>query len=286
MTSTPDLGAPVGQWNALIRRARIGRERKAAALVVSSYARADGTRIHCGVSRLAVDLEVSYSTARRYLAWLREAGLIELVRAGSRRRALSDEYRLIFGPDVLEHLDVLDPSTHKALSEGIRDAVRDGARERGKRFREKKQRSTEMHTGAVDNSDQRSAMVSVEESGSDGDQRSPRRALKTAINAQIAPDQRSPMGEPPSPLRISPSKPISPNTDDGDLRTDLAVVGAPQHPETSAAVVVEIFPGASREPPYRPPPRRRWSTRGQDAIAEAQARCEAARQAHRRKEAT
>lgn len=121
MTSTAhELGASVGAWNAVIRRARVGREHKAAAFTMSSYARADGTRIHCGVARLAVDLGVSYSTAKRALGWMRKTGLIELVRVGNRRRNLSDEYRLILGPDVTEQIEVLDPAEHKRLTDGLR----------------------------------------------------------------------------------------------------------------------------------------------------------------------
>jgi hypothetical protein len=258
-----ELGVTVGAWNALVRRARIGRERKAACLVVSSYANADGTHIHCGVARIAVDLEVSYSTARRYMAWLRKVGLIELIRAGSRRRGLSDEYRLILGPDVMEHVEVFTPDHHEALIEGIREAERDGTRERGKRFREKKQRSS----GA-----------GVEEPPPDEDQRSPSRALENAINAQMTPDQRSPMGEPPPSLNTSPNRSTSPKpTDDGDLRMNLALVGDPEPEEP--AVVVEIRPGASLERPHwMPPPR---GPTAENAVAEARLAIANARRARR-----
>lgn len=276
-----DLGISVGQWNALVRRARIGRERKAAALVLSSYARADGTRIHCGVARLAVDLEVSYSTARRYLAWLREAGLIELVRAGSRRRALSDEYRLILGPDVLETIEVLAPDEHAARAEGIREVNREASRVRTRRSKECASALTlDERRKPVDNSPAAEPP--------DGDLRSSRVSVENRDLRSNGTPSALTLDEPPSPLRISPSRSISPKTGDGDLRTDLAVVAHPdieEHRRSSDAVVVEIFPGASQEAPYRPRPR--WTTRGQATIAEAMARVAAERAAHRAaKEAT
>lgn len=258
-----ELGATVGAWNAVIRRARIGRERKAAALVLSSYARADGTHIHCGVARLAVDLEVSYSTARRELAWLRKVGLIELVRAGNRRRNLSDEYRLILGPNVLEHLDVLDPAEHKNLTDGVREANRTGVR------------------GRATKADQRSSEVSAETVQAPNDHGSSRVSAETAISAQIGVDQRSPMDELPSLRYISP-KDLSPRqtTDDGALRAQPTLGAAPESEPSESSRIVEIFPGASQEAPYRPPPTsRRWS-RGVDLVAEATARRAAAVAAH------
>lgn len=63
-----------------------------------------------------------------------------------------------------------------------------------------------------------------------------------------------------------------------DLSTDPH---PPRVPEASAdpPIVVEIFPGASQEAPYRQPPR--WSTRGQEAVAQAQAAVAARKAAHR-----
>jgi DNA-binding transcriptional ArsR family regulator len=249
-----ELGATVGAWNAVIRRARIGRDRKAAALVLSSYARADGTRIHCGVARLAVDLEASYSTARRYLAWLREVGLIELVRAGNRRRNLSDEYRLILGPDVLEHLEVLDPADHKKLTDGLRATNRGAVAGRRDRAVEAKDQRSPMVSadGPVDNSDQRSSLVSAEIAGSDDDQRSSRVSAETAISAQNGVDQRSPMGERPSSLSISPEDLSSRKpSDDGDVGGRVTV-GAADASTTKPRILYSVTqrPGADR---YEPP---------------------------------
>jgi hypothetical protein len=133
----------VGAWNALVRRARIGRERKAVALTISSYANRDGTGIHCGVATLAVDCEIGYSTARRYLAWMREVGLIELVKSGNVRRGLSDEYQLTLGPDVREHLKVPQDDEYKALKDELREANRSGEKARRMRVLRSPQASAE-----------------------------------------------------------------------------------------------------------------------------------------------
>lgn len=192
MTSTPhELGVTVGAWNALVRRARMGRERKVACLVVSSYAQANGTGIHCGVARLAVDLEVSHRTARRYLAWLRDVGLIQLVRAGNRRRGRSDEYRLILGPNILEDLDVPDPDRYRAMCDDTHDA----------------------RNGAAAATHQGTPMVSPE----NRDQ---------GTNPGRSGDTQD---VPPSPIYISQERSIS-QADDEDLRTDVAV-GGPGHEE-------------------------------------------------------
>jgi hypothetical protein len=250
-TTTHELGATVGAWNAVVRRARIGRDRKAAALVVSSYARANGTGIHCGVARVAVDLECSHRTARRYLAWLREVGLVELVRAGNRRRGHSDEYRLILGPNILEDLDVPDPSTYREMCKDVGDANHGSSR-------------VSPDDESSPTTDQGSSLVSHDPR----DQGSNEPRSGVSLNGR------------PSPTSISPTRSTS-QADDEDLRTDVAV-GGPRR--SDPAVVVEIFPGASQEAPYRPPPR--WSTRGQDAIAEAMAATAARRAAHQaRKEA-
>lgn len=202
----------LGQWNALIRRARIGRDYKVAALTMSSYADPDGTGIRLSVARYAVDLEVSYSTARRYLRWLQKAGLLEMTRAGNRRKQTASEYRLILGPDVLETLDVLTPTRHKELADEMREAERNGSRDRAARMKAPDQRSPGM---SVDSE--------PEATESDGDYRSSGRALIEPINAQMTSDQRSPWMT-HTPLRTHLSEEDRPSrADDEDLRT--AVTG-------------------------------------------------------------
>jgi hypothetical protein len=251
----------LGQWNALVRRARIGRDRKVAALIVSSYADPDGTGIRLSVARYAVDLEVSYSTARRYLAWLRKVGLLEMTRAGSRRKGTASEYRLILGEDVLEELDVLSPTRHKELADEMREANRSGVRDRAARAKTSVQRSPQV-----------SAETATQAGPIDPDQRSPERAQIDEFSAQTGSLLRSPLMT-HTPFRKHLSVKERPSrADDEDLVTT-------SHPSREEPVVVEIRPGVSQEAPYRPPPR--WSTRGQSEIEAATARRAQAREAHR-----
>lgn len=202
----------LGQWNALIRRARIGRDYKAAALTMSSYADPDGTGIRLSVARFAVDLEVSYSTARRYLRWLQKVGLLEMTRVGSRRMGTASEYRLILGPDVLEELNVLTPTQQKALADEMREANRSGVRGRAARSKDSVQRSSKA-----------SAEIATEVRPEAPDLRSPEQAQMTEFSAQMDVDQRSPWMT-HTPFRTHLSEEDRPSrADDEDLGT--AVTG-------------------------------------------------------------
>lgn len=196
-----ELGATVGSWNSLVRRARMADRQKLAALVISSYADPDGTGIHCGVTRLAVDLGASYRTAQRYLSWLREVGLIELVREGNRRRRLSDEYRLIIGPDVLEHLEVLDPDRYDEVRTELRDA-----------------RSAKRDQASPKNDAQSETPVAHSES----DQASPKVSYKASDQASNPSRSGVTQDVPPPTNNTSPKRSTSP-ADDEDPRT--AVTG-------------------------------------------------------------
>lgn len=213
-----ELGASVGAWNSLVRRARMTDRQKLAALVVSSYADPDGTGIHCGVTRLAVDLGASYRTAQRYLSWLREVGLIELVREGNRRKRLSDEYRLILGPDVLEHLEVLDPDRYNEARGELRDA-------RSAASNQRDQASPRM---ASDNRDQASPKNGVQSGAFADDQASPRVSYKTSDQASNSTRSGVTQDVPPPTNYTSPGSSTSP-ADDEDLRT--AVTGPREIPE-------------------------------------------------------
>lgn len=207
MTSNAhELGATVGAWNALVRRARMADRQKLAALVLSSYADANGTNIRCGVARLAVDLGTSYRTAQRYLGWLRQVGLIELTTAGNRRLRRSDVYRLIFGPDVLEHLQVLDPSAYDDARDGLREA------REARSIRPDQTTPKSVVQSAPNATDQASPRVSSEVA----DQASPRVSYKTL-------DQTTPKSVPPPSNKITSPKNFTSPADDGDLRT--AVTG-------------------------------------------------------------
>ena len=217
MTSNAhELGAAVGAWNALVRRARMADRQKLAALVISSYADTDGTGIHCGVARLAVDLGASYRTAQRYLSWLREVGLIELVREGNRRRKLSDEYRLIIGPDVMEHLEVLAPDSYDDARREVREARQ---RTTGRRD----QASAKVTPDEpVDNSDQASPMDGVQSAGTAEDQASPKVSSKESDQAPNPVRSGVTQDVPPPTKNTSPRRSTSP-ADEQDLRT--AVTG-------------------------------------------------------------
>ncbi|GII89709.1 hypothetical protein Ssi03_76990 [Sphaerisporangium siamense] len=125
-----DVGAKQGEWNDVVRRARIGREKKLAMLMLSSYANSDGTSIYCGVARLAVDCGVSYRTAGRYLAWAREVTLLQMVKRGNHRKGRSDEYRLILGHLVNEKVTIPDPDAYRKLVGEIASANRADSKRR------------------------------------------------------------------------------------------------------------------------------------------------------------
>jgi DNA-binding transcriptional ArsR family regulator len=205
-----DIGAKQGAWYELVRRARLSREQKLVALTFGSYAQADGAGIHCGIAALAVDCGIGYSTARRYVKWLRDVGLVELVRPGNQRRGLSDEYRLVFHPDLLKHLgDLLPtPDEHRTAKRKLRDDNRAGSASRSRRAAQNL-RSPKSSAEPV---------VPPEPSAL-----TPERAQKPAICAQIGGDLRSPMSERPPLLSTYPKEHTSPLPDGEDLRTEVAV---------------------------------------------------------------
>lgn len=127
-------GATPIEWMVIIRCGRIGTRRKCAALIFASYAEVSerngykpGEGIHCGVARLATDAEIGYSTAQRYLAWMREVGIIELTKPGNARKRRADEYRLIMSVDAMAAIGASDPTAYKEL---VGAAVRANAAKR------------------------------------------------------------------------------------------------------------------------------------------------------------
>lgn len=129
-----DHGATVRAWTDVIRRAQFdkvipgthpgrfvkGSTVKAVAVVIASYADANGRRVFPGVARLAADLQIGYRVAGRCVVGLRELGLIERVRRAVRRGARSereqtDEYRLTLPPDLLERLTLPTPSDFREI---------------------------------------------------------------------------------------------------------------------------------------------------------------------------
>lgn len=127
---TDEYSASVRAWTDLIRRARLGSSAKAVAMMLANYADSDGTRIFPGLTRLAVECELSYKTVQAAMEKLRRVGLVERVRRAG-RRGQADEYRLTIGPDLLEHLTVLSPSQVRLAMEGIRRPWGKGPRPTG-----------------------------------------------------------------------------------------------------------------------------------------------------------
>lgn len=114
-----DIGADTHTWTGVIRRARLAPTVKLIALTVASYADPDGTKVYPGLARLVYECGVGYSTARRALADLRAAGLIERVRRGNRRRKQADEYRLVLAEDLLDRVAVPSPEEARVAVESI-----------------------------------------------------------------------------------------------------------------------------------------------------------------------
>lgn len=264
-----DLGVRLGRWFELVRRARIGRERKAAAMMFGSYAEADGTAIHCGTARFALDCEVSYATARRYLAWMREVGLVERVKSGNKRKGLSDEYRLILGADLLEHLDVPDPAQYRKMADEIKTANREGSARRSRMVRQSRRGPEPEDLRSPKTSADRMATDRPESHESALTQTSAERGPETVLRSPKVGAENSDLrsSEPRSALTLDEHPPTR-NTypqlhtyppSGKDLRTDVAVTRArasedrdfspphedPKPPESSALSA-----------PSAPPPRR------------------------------
>lgn len=101
-----DTGVDVYAWTSVIARSTLPANIKLIAFTVTTFANGNGSRVFPGISRLVVRSGFSRSTVSRALKYLKDLGLIELVRAGNRRRGRADEYRLIFAPDLMDRLDL------------------------------------------------------------------------------------------------------------------------------------------------------------------------------------
>jgi hypothetical protein len=87
-------------WEKTVRNARLGVSSTAVALVLATYANADGSSVRPGVSRVATGLGVSTRTVDRAMARLREEGYLLKVREGNSRAGKADEYRLSLPLDL------------------------------------------------------------------------------------------------------------------------------------------------------------------------------------------
>lgn len=120
MTEQDDISITVRQWTEVIRRARIGRSVKAVALMMATYADANGTRIFPGLAVLAVATELNYKTVSSAVSKLQKWGLIERLKTSHRGRRHADEYRLVLAADVVERVEILDPRAFKEAADAIR----------------------------------------------------------------------------------------------------------------------------------------------------------------------
>ncbi|MEV5411028.1 helix-turn-helix domain-containing protein [Thermopolyspora sp. NPDC052614] len=161
-------GISLGAWMELVRRARIEKERKLACLAFGSYANADGTGIFCGTARLAADCDVSYRTASRYLAWMREVGLVELVKRGNRRRKQADTYRLILGPQLSACVDLPNPDEYRKIVGDIAEANRADSKRRQRASREQAGSSTDTDDDRRSGSDPRDVLRTSDDRRTEG----------------------------------------------------------------------------------------------------------------------
>jgi hypothetical protein len=271
----------LSRWNGLVRRARIGRQLKGAALTVSSYANPDGTSIKCGVARFATDCEIGYSTARRYLAWLRDVGLLELVRAGNHKAKRADEYRLVIAPAAYERLDIPDDEQYRELVEGMSGSNRSG--EKARRLR-----SLKASADSTDDADTSALTMPSADTGylrsfSGPSALGQGEPLPSSPTFQVrAPSTGG--APPPDPRRPKPP-PSSGSWTFEENSLAVAITPAQDQqgeslPQVRAiAPVVEIRPGAALERPHwMPPPR---SPVAENAVAEARAAIAAARRARK-----
>lgn len=96
------------EWQRVVRRIEMHTTTKLLALVLSTYANANGSHIIPGTERLVLVTCTSKATVARHLELLRSMGLIERVKQGNRHAKHSDEYRLTLPPNVLD-LPMLGP---------------------------------------------------------------------------------------------------------------------------------------------------------------------------------
>lgn len=93
----PRVLVPLGRfdWERVLRDADISASAKLAGFVAATYADADGTKIRPGEARIAAAMRKGPQTARRAVAELVAAGLLEQVSRGGGPNGLASVYRLV-----------------------------------------------------------------------------------------------------------------------------------------------------------------------------------------------
>lgn len=113
-STPPAERRPTGrfEWERLVRRAVIPWRIKGFALLLSTYADPDGSRVRPGQDALAAITERSDRTVRRMLDELDDLGLIELVMRGGGRghSKRTTVYRLTIPADLLDRFELLSPA--------------------------------------------------------------------------------------------------------------------------------------------------------------------------------
>lgn len=105
------LTVPTGrfEWERIVRRIRMPKPVKLAALVLATYADPDGSRVRPGMEVLAAVTGDSERNAKRIVNVLRSMRLIEQVSRGGGRggRGKAATYQLVIPTDLLERVELL-----------------------------------------------------------------------------------------------------------------------------------------------------------------------------------
>lgn len=114
MTADNDAPIPVGlyEWVRILRRIVMPGTIKFTALMLSTWADPDGTRVRPGNDLLAAALGVSERTVIRHLDELRSWQFIKQVSRGGGRNNVgkATEYRLTIPPDLMDRFTLLPPN--------------------------------------------------------------------------------------------------------------------------------------------------------------------------------
>lgn len=116
------LGSVVGGTGRVGKNGRVtrggvsGTTFKAVLLVIATHADPDGTRVWPGDATVAVLAETSVQVVQAVRRALVRLGLLEKVRARSRRQRRGDEYRLTLPSDLLDAVEVLSPAAVKVAA--------------------------------------------------------------------------------------------------------------------------------------------------------------------------
>lgn len=97
------------EWERIVRRVRMPKERKFVAFVLATYASANGTQIRPGERRIAAVCDMGERTVRRHVTALRDMGLLDQIGRGGGPNKAASLYRLTIPTDLLERAELLDP---------------------------------------------------------------------------------------------------------------------------------------------------------------------------------